>query len=374
MLKLIAIILKKELLELIRDKFTIMVLILPLIVFPIFNISMNSIDTSKNDKIKIAVISNNPIGNELFNMFKKNTKMQITQVDTATEKNLNNLLNNGSLDCYIFIENQNITITYNSISYNSLMLATKLGEDFSHFYSSVYSQIDKNFFTMNLCDEQGNILNTKSSLTNLFTPVIIILFITQGVLGFSNDLFAGERERKTLELLLLSNTKRNTIYYGKSLALFILSLINCAFCFISFWTSSFLFDEEFKFMQSETLKFNLLAIVITLFLLSIITVFLSTTISMISTNIRNSQMLNELIFSIPTLLILMKSFGIISKDFVVLKYTPILNIINVFSDAFSNIALPSDLMICVITNIIFIILLVYFSLKYLKTEKFISRI
>ncbi len=366
-------ILKKELLEIFRDKATFVILLIPILIFPIFNIGMNYLNKESDTKINVCIHYDSQEAYELFNQYVLINETY--DIDVIESKEPNKLLNKGYIDCYIIETNNVFDFIYNSSSYDSLSLTTKLGDGFQRYYNSSLSQSYDGIFEMNLKDENGNSANTSNSMSSIFVPIVLVMLIFQNTSSFANDIFAGEKERKTLELLLLSGVKKRSVYCGKSFALIILSIVNLLFSlgsyFISFnSTKSGL--QQFKFMQNGNITANIVCIISTMLLLSIIAVFLSLTISMLSKNMKNSQILNELVLAIPVGITALLVLGILKNNTAIFNYIPILNLIISFNNAFIGNIDIINIVLSLITNILLIIVLIILSVKYMNTEKFIS--
>lgn len=93
---------------------------------------------------------------------------------------------------------------------------------------------------------------------------------------------------------------------------------------------------------------------------------------MLSKNMKNSQIVNELVLAIPVGITALLVLGILQNNTAVFNYIPILNLIISFNDAFIGNIDIINIALSLITNILLIIVLVILSVKYMNTEKFIS--
>ena len=92
-------ILKKELLEIFRDRATIVILLIPVLIFPVFNIGMNYLNKDSQTKINVCIQYDSQEAYELFTQFVlTNESYDINMIDS---KEPNKLLNDGDIDCYI---------------------------------------------------------------------------------------------------------------------------------------------------------------------------------------------------------------------------------------------------------------------------------
>ena len=364
---------RKELFSIFRDRATLIILFIPLLIFPIFNLGMNYLNKDSAKSINICVQYDSQEAYEFFmNYVENNEIFDIEMVDSNKPKQL---LLEGIIDCYICITDNNFDFIYNSSSFDSLSLTTKLGDSFQRFYNNTISQSYDGFFQMNLKDEDNNLANTSNSMSSIFVPIVLVMLVFQNITSFANDIFAGEKERKTLELLLLSGVKKRSIYYGKALSLLCVSGISLILClgsyFISFnSTQSGL--QQFKFMQNENWVENIIGMILTMLFLSMTAVLLSLTISMVSKNMKNSQILNEIILAIPVGITAFLAIGVLKPNFALLNYIPILNLIINFYNSFIGNLNMLNLSISLITSMILMMIIIIVSIKYMNTEKLIN--
>lgn len=367
------IIFKKELLDIFRDKTTLLFVLIPLIIFPAFNFGLEYLNKDTATEIDICVNYDSQSVYETVTQFiKNNNEYDIRLVNSAKPEVL---LKNGDIDSYIKIEDNLIGFVYNSASYNSLSLTTKLSESFQQYYNSILREAYNDILILELKDENGNIGNVTNSVANIFIPIILVMLIFQGSSNFANDLFAGEKERKTLELLLLSGVKKQSIYCGKTLALATLAIINLFLSLLSYFFS-FTFSanglKQFKFMQNGNSTINIVFIIALLIELSLISVFLSSTVSMLSKNMRSSQLINEFILAVPIGISILLLTGILKRSVIILNYIPLLNLLLNLINVFSGSINIWYLILTILSNLLLIVAMILFSVRYMKTEKFLG--
>lgn len=372
-MKEILTILKKELLEIFRDRSAIFILLIPILIFPVFNIGMNFLNKDTVKKLELCIEYNSAEAYEIFIQYLTTTeKYDINVVNSETPKKL---LKNGNIDCFISIKDNCFDFIYNSNSYNSLSLTAKIGEDFQRFYNAFSNQSYENIFQINLKDENDNFADTSDTMSGIFVPIVLVMMIFQSTSSFANDIFAGEKERKTIELLLLTGVKRQFIYCGKLFTLLIMSIINLIFSLLSYFIT-FGFSEsglnQFKFMQNGITIMNISNIVLTMLLLSVIAAFLSLTVSLMSKSMKNSQVLNEIILAVPTVIAVLIGMGIIRKEVAIIYHIPIFNLIVGLNNAFSGIVNIYNILVSLITNGVFIAIIMLIGIKYIKTEHILT--
>ena len=72
-----------------------------------------------------------------------------------------------------------------------------------------------------------------SGILTQILPYLIVIWAFYGGFGVSSDIVAGEKERQTLETLLISPVKRSEVAIGKLLALFIAGLTSSLSCILA---------------------------------------------------------------------------------------------------------------------------------------------
>ena len=360
-------------LEIFRDKSTLLILLLPFFIFPMLNVGMKYLNENSDSDIRICVDCDSQEVNKIICQFIENNRdFNIELISTNEPKEF---LQKGKIDSYICVTENSIDFIYDSTSFDSLFSTTKLGDCFQQFYNSFLSKSYDNILQLNLKDESGNLSNTTDSISSIVVPILLILFIFQGTSSFANDLFAGEKERKTLELLLISGVKKQAIFFGKSMSLIILSIFNLLISLTAYFISFCLTETELKqlsFMKKGNPIINIIFIVIILLLLTIVSVILSTTVSMTSKNMKNSQILNEFVLAIPVGITVLLVLGAINDKSAFLNFIPIFNLLNNFNYAFSGEIDIENTLISLIPNCALIAVLIISNVQYMKTEKFIG--
>ncbi|MBP3938199.1 MAG: ABC transporter permease [Clostridia bacterium] len=372
-MRIIYTIFKKELLGIFRDKSILIVMLIPLLIFPVFNTGLKYLNKDNQDSINIAVTTDSAEAYNIFSQYiivSQCFRINLINTDTPEED-----LKKGILDCYLYINEGNYDFIHNSNSYNSISTTTKLGEDFQKYYNEFIKEMYTDVYQFNLKDETGKISNVSDSISNMFIPIFLVLIIFQSISSFSNDFFAGEKERKTLEMLLLSGTKKEYIYFGKMFALFTVSLFNIIFSGISL-LATFAFEDNvhdlFGFFKNGSIITNISIMILSLWLLALIAVSLSSNVSIVSKGIKNSQFINEVVVVIPVSATVLNVLGYISAENTLITYIPIVNLVLCFNNAFKGFVRLNEVLITVLVSIIFVFLMGIFGIKYMKSERFLN--
>ncbi|MFO7873176.1 MAG: ABC transporter permease [Bacteroidales bacterium] len=227
-------IVQKETLDTLRDRRTLIVMILvPVLVFPLLFIGINRLQTSVMEReqertVRIGWVSEGP-NERLAAFLDAQESMELIPVDDSGE--LEQLIRNDSI-LYGLVVPEGFETSLNAIESGTLSL----------FYSGAQihgkERIDrvlKNFERMVMeqrLEEQGltqefirpfqtqevNIATDQEMIGKLaggFLPYLFIIFCFTGAMYPAIDLFTGEKERRTLETLLTTPVSRLQILMGK---------------------------------------------------------------------------------------------------------------------------------------------------------------
>lgn len=86
-----------------------------------------------------------------------------------------------------------------------------------------------------------------------FLPYLIVIWAFYGAFGVATETVAGEKEKQTLETLLITPTSRSEIALGKFLSLACVSLVSCAVSLISIFALARIMRADALFRQGFTM-------------------------------------------------------------------------------------------------------------------------
>jgi len=228
---------KKELKETLRDRRTLMMmLVIPILIFPIIinittSVSSSFQEDAATKKIKIGIVENKDgfLAKELFKLPEDLGKKELVLYsDTST---LIKDLKKDKIQLGAYVS-ANFQIHLDSMTPTPVVLffnATDLGiQERAQGYMSVIEQkmqverfkklnINKEK-TQPIVSEYRNIASDKEMIGKLaggFLPYIFIAFCFMGCMYPAIDLFTGEKERGTIETLLTTPVARWQILFGK---------------------------------------------------------------------------------------------------------------------------------------------------------------
>ncbi|MBX9987691.1 MULTISPECIES: ABC transporter permease [Priestia] len=141
--------------------------------------------------------------------------------------------------------------------------------------------------------EKGVSKEDDGSLTMIamFAPMIIIMGVLGGILPSANDIFAGEKERKTMEALLMSPVKRTQLLVGKWLTI-------STFGIVSGLLSTFAFVLSVRYLTTtlnEALQLNghfttfIFSFLVSLTLLALLGAMVLCILSLLASSVKEAQ-------------------------------------------------------------------------------------
>jgi sodium transport system permease protein len=237
----ILIIFKKEMRDLLRDRKTIMaMMVLPLVLVPVIFTVMARVvlpsDSSSGgfEKIEVAIQANGN-GAELMERFQRRKDLNIREGLSPQE--INKLVLDDSIDFGLILDENFDTQIKNGKAGKLELLYNSLGGDTLSYASFVQTIRDyrkglieerlatfgTNTSILNPTDLKAKNLNPKKSLISSFAgsllPMFFVLFSFIGAMYPAIDLITGEKERGTIETLLVLPANRLYILLGKLLVI-----------------------------------------------------------------------------------------------------------------------------------------------------------
>ncbi|AKA69098.1 ABC transporter permease [Clostridium scatologenes] len=239
----INVVLKKELLDMFRDKKTIiMSILIPILILPILSFVIGMATSSSEKKVqnnlKVAIVDK---GNSNFKSFLKSQK----NIKITESTNIKQDVKDGKILAAITIPegfdeninrdmNENIILTYDNSSSDGTQASEILNSYIEKYSKTIVSKrlqnrnIDSKI--LNPINVVQNTIEKKESgigmsLLNVVVPLLLIIGSVGNTVAPALDLGVGEKERGTLEPLLTTKANRMSLLWGKFLAITIMGLI-----------------------------------------------------------------------------------------------------------------------------------------------------
>lgn len=250
---------KKELLDTLRDRRTLMtMLVIPMLMFPIIlsmfvSVSSYFEETAASKSIRIGLLSTSPIFTQQF-----------SEIPNEMLGNHELVFYTDSASLLKGISNKQVDIAFNVSTNYDKNLVSKIPTSFTVFYDvtevgmddrakQISSFIEKRAQEKRLSELQLTMekitplkieyVNTASSqqmIGEFGGAILPYLFIAFGFIGCmypAIDLFTGEKERGTIETLLTAPVQRWKILIGKMLVVILSGLTASTFALIGLWIS-----------------------------------------------------------------------------------------------------------------------------------------
>jgi sodium transport system permease protein len=249
---------KKEMLEMFRDKRTIFsTIVLPFILYPILFVGVSSLmirQTAKLEKQGASLVVADSVNNEssriIVSRLKSIENFDYLPVLPAVQK----MYNDKVIHCIISITDSLqssgipvyiVKLQLDKSTDRGKLINDKVGKALRDAETDLikYRLSEFGLSTEIISAIQVKQIDTSSaqkklgSLLGAILPYLLIMLLIAGASVVAGDLVAGEKERKTLETLLVSSAHRNEIVLGKYLTVITFALINVAVNLFSLYFS-----------------------------------------------------------------------------------------------------------------------------------------
>jgi len=346
---------KKEIKDIIRDRKTLLYMILfpiflmPIIFFASSIVMKTQIKKEAEKEIRIALINTNKTHEQEVVKLKKlfTDEKQYSIVENIDSDNIEQLINSDSINIALEFEekfsekiiNGNskalITLSYKA---KGLKLNIKKTKTIIDLYSD--SILNERLIAMNINKNQlspieiieNDIISQKESFGQYAGGILsyfLIIFCLTGAMYPGIDLGAGEKERGTLETLLVSPASHLQILLGKFFAIFTFSILSGLLSIAGLFASLYIFPDLPKDILSVVSSILEIKTVVLMILLFIPTAAMFSaiilTLSIYSKTYKEAQsIMSPLIFVclIPAMLSMIPSFELNTTNALI----PIFNI------------------------------------------------
>ncbi len=370
---------KKELRTIIRDrKSLIMMLLTPLLIpifILIFSYTYNNI--FYNQETKISYIGTNYSPNNIEKKIMKDNNIKVKEFKNKEE--MKEAFDKNKIDAYITIENNKYKIYYNEINENSITASANL-TSYLNSYNTYLANNYLNNINANLDLVYNNITynleNSTTSNNDLVNTIITfgfifsIMSITLTAIYCATDIIAGEKERGTLETFLTFPIKSNELIIGKYLGIMIACIITSIISTILIIFTLTISHNRFKIYENTNLNFDYITILLSLTIMFSYSMFisgLSIAIASFSKSYKEAQsMLTPLSFVVMVPMF-MDILGIKMNYF--FSLIPIINHTLLINQIFIGKIDTLNLLLMFLSTIICIILIIKYLTKLYKSEK-----
>lgn len=373
----ILITLKKELKLIIRDKKSLLMMAITPLFIPIFVILMSYIyeelTVNKDDKTyQIGV------NYELSSTERELLSDEVKYAVYSSSKELEEAYNSNKIFAYIVKDNNSYNIYANIQSEDGSMvtsLITNYLDNYNNYLGQSYlinNNIDLSKVYNNL---NYNVTEIKGE--SIFGNQIILMAITFTIMAItlsciytSTDTTAGEKERGTLETILTFPISRKELIFGKYLAISISGIVTLLIGVLLSIVSLYYVKNSFSIYDNVIFNINTITILLTILILSFYTLFISglcITIASFTKSFKEAQSALTPISLVTCIPMFLEMLNINISG--VLSFIPIINHTIVINNILTSSININNILITIISSIIYIIVLLLFINKMYKSEK-----
>lgn len=391
-------ILKKELIDIIRDRKTIaFTILLPILIYPVlFQVMSVTMKSSQEDaKKEINIVIN---GDKDSNLSKL-----LTSQENIKEKNNDNpkkALKDGDLQLIINIPSNvdEEIASGNSVDLEILIddqsekstIAGSMVESLINDYSK--SIVESRLSELNVDSKILNPINieTKSGINEDGTnnsnantilgmiPALIVIMLLSPTMGLAADLGAGEKERGTFEPLLSTSVNRNSILWGKITTISIVSVLTLLLSMVSLLVSfkGFVNSVTERVGESINLNINIITILFIILFCIFIIIFMSTLQVVISISARSTKEANTYLSGliIPIMILAFIPIYMDVKNIGIIFFNiPIINSICVMKEIMIGIYNTTHILIVLAWHIFYVVLALIVAKILFSREELIFR-
>ena len=373
----ILITLKKELKLIIRDKKSLLMMAITPLFIPIFVILMSYIyeklTVNKDDKTYQIGVKN-----ELSSTERELLSDEVKYTVYSSSKELEEAYNSNKILAYIVKDNNSYNIYANIQSEDGSMvtsLITNYLDNYNNYLGQSYlvnNNIDLSKVYNNL---NYNVTEIKGE--SIFGNQIILMAITFTIMAItlsciytSTDTTAGEKERGTLETILTFPISRKELIFGKYLAISISGIVTLLIGVLLSILSLYYVKNSFSIYDNVIFNINTITILLTILILLFYTLFISglcITIASFTKSFKEAQSALTPISLVTCIPMFLEMLNINISG--VLSFIPIINHTIVINNILTSSININNILITIISSIIYIIVLLLFINKMYKSEK-----
>lgn len=373
----ILITLKKELKLIIRDKKSLLMMAITPLFIPIFVILMSYIyeELTVNKEDKTYQIG---VNYELSSTEKELLSDEVKYTVYSNSKGLEEAYNSNKILAYIVRDNNSYNIYANIQSEDGSMvtsLITNYLDNYNNYLGQSYlvnNNIDLSKVYNNL---NYNVTEIKGE--SIFGNQIILMAITFTIMAItlsciytSTDTTAGEKERGTLETILTFPISRKELIFGKYLAISISGIVTLLIGVLLSIISLYYVKNSFSIYDNVIFNINTITILLTILILLFYTLFISglcITIASFTKSFKEAQSALTPISLVTCIPMFLEMLNINISG--VLSFIPIINHTIVINNILTSSININNILITIISSIIYIIVLLLFINKMYKSEK-----
>ncbi|MCB5295662.1 MAG: CPBP family intramembrane metalloprotease [Candidatus Cloacimonetes bacterium] len=393
--KKVMIVYRKELLEVLRDKRTLFTtLLLPVILYPLLIVGFNAIMTRQTGILEeqgatVAVQDSvqNAISMKLISGLSQIENFTILPAGANSQelyiaKDIQSIVTirdsvraDGLKTYHVYIQydaaNERGNLTYNKLSGN-------IAETQKEILAEELEQSGINPDLMNIVDvrkrDTADSQKKMGMLLGMFLPYIMIIMLLTGASVVAADLVAGEKERKTLETLLVAGVGRKEVVIGKYLTIISLGMLNLVVNLFSIsFSLRYMLSQSGLDMSGASMPLKAIFILLAA-MLPLATLFAAIllSISTFSRNMKEARTYEQPIMMVSMIMAMISFLPAIEMSNL-MALIPVVNIALLFKAVMINDYQISHLVITIVSTVILDVLAIWATIRLFNTEGILFR-
>ncbi|MFO7897227.1 MAG: ABC transporter permease subunit/CPBP intramembrane protease, partial [Candidatus Cloacimonadales bacterium] len=394
-LKKVFTIYKKEMLDILRDKRTVVsAIVVPIILYPLIMIGVSSIMSRQEQKLEdqsATIYVDNQIQDMISGKITQNLG-ELKNIEVMNETgDPRQLLDEGFIKAIVTLSDSisaggfqviKAQISYNASNEKSASVYRQLEQKILQLKDEIVgdrlTEIDVNTEILQAVDVIKDNVDPPEQMFGFFIgkilPYLLIMLTISGGAVVASDLVAGEKERGTLETILVSAAHRNELVFGKYLTIITISFITVFLNLFSMYISiQHMMSQTGVQLQEINLPLGNFALVLVA-MLPLITLFAAILLSMstFSRNIKEAQSYQMPLMLVGMMAAMISIFPAIELN-VGMALIPIVNIALLFKDIMMNNFSLYHFLIVVGSTLVLDVVAIIYSVKLFNNESVLFR-
>ena len=373
----IKITIKKELRAIIRDKKSLLMMALTPLFIPVFVILMSYIyDYMMAEVEYIYTVGVNYNMSEVEKELASQSSLNIIYYDSVSE--IENAYDAGEIVAYIIKEGTNYIVYNNSKSEDGSyagMYITNYLDSYNNYLGSLYlvnNDVDPSLVYGNISYDVVELSGDSMMASQVINMAVVftIMAMTLTAIYAATDLTAGEKERGTLETLLTYPIKSSELILGKFLAIVISTVITLIISIVLCIVSLLFVKYNFAILEDITANLNVTTVLLMFIILLTYSFFISglcISIASFAKSFKEAQSTLTPVSLVICVPMFLEMLDVKLSSYLV--FVPLLNHNFVLNDIFAGNINVSNILIIVISSIIYSLVLVWIIVKEYKSEK-----
>lgn len=382
-MKKFSIIFIKEIRDCIRDRRSIVMMILPLLIFPLlltgYNLQTIRADKNISEQLVLATNDNTTVPEITDVLESNNVNVKILETENPTDDlkvGKISLILNKKGDGYHIIYNQNSITSTKAANLVALSIETsKMASIHSVFYSLGVDTEFLSSYNYTLEDFSETDEDSGNSMIALLGPMLIVMFIATGSSGIAVDMFCGEKERGSLEAILSTQVNRKVLYFAKTMAVLVFVCFSTLIS-ISGYLITFVINNIFTENSMFVIKLSWSQIFLLLLIIAVFAFFTTTVIcalSIGSKTIKEGSLKINIFTLLPTLLGGATMYMETGTSSWVINIIPFINVISTMKAVFTNTMSTANLWITVLSTMVYGAIFLLLGYRLINREDLLTK-